>query len=464
MFFHHPKTAAIATLGCKVNSYESDQMAQKLREAGFILVDFSSRADVYLINTCCVTMLAAKKSRQMIHRARELNPNALVAALGCSVDRDDSLIKEGAIDLAVSNQEKPHLLEKLLPLLKAKESPATKASDAAETTHPLERPEPPFEAAFEDFESAKERTRAYLKIQDGCRQFCSYCIIPYVRGPLQSRPMGECLKEAKELVAKGYKEIVLTGIHVSSYRSEGTLTELLQGLNEIPGLERIRLSSLEPRLITASLIETWQTLPKLCPHFHLSLQSGCDKTLQEMNRHYTSAQYRESVRLLRSAFPNVALTADIIVGFPGESEEDHQASLAFVESMQFAEAHVFRYSKMQGTEAARRSDQIAPEIKKQRSKEMLLVTQKSSLRFMKAQIGLLQPVLIEERDPQSGMYLGHTTNYMKVAIDGISMNGKGPDESLIGSIKPVMLTAFTEHDTANHRASRLNQILKGELR
>lgn len=441
MDYQKNKSVAVCNMGCKVNSYEAQGMTELFQQAGYQIVEFSEKADVYLINTCTVTQIAARKSRQMIHRARKLNPQALVIAAGCYVDRDDSLIEEGVIDIAIPNRYKGDLL----------------AYIEAHEKHIEMKPSEESRLWITENEG---KTRAFLKVQDGCRQFCTYCIIPYVRGPLVSRPIEQCKKEAEGLAKNGYQEIVLTGIHLSSYGKgeDYDLGDLILAIAEIPEVKRIRLGSMEPRMITSSFIHKVSQTHKLCPHFHLSLQSGCDATLKAMNRRYSADEYRQAVALLKAAYPDVAVTTDIIVGFPGETEEDHKASLAFAEEIGFAEAHVFRYSKMEGTVAARRGDQIDGNVKKRRSEEMLKVTGAASESFMKRMQGQQVAVLLEEQDASTGYWTGYTPNYMKVAVEIPEQQ-----EFLQGQEVQVILDGYVNISSANHDAAGLEKILKGVL-
>ena len=441
MDYQKNKTVAVCNMGCKVNSYEAQGMTELFQQAGYQIVEFSEKADVYLINTCTVTQIAARKSRQMIHRARKLNPQALVIAAGCYVDRDDSLIEEGVIDIAIPNRYKGDLL----------------AYIEAHEKHIEMKPSEESRLWITENEG---KTRAFLKVQDGCRQFCTYCIIPYVRGPLVSRPIEQCKKEAEGLAKNGYQEIVLTGIHLSSYGKgeEYDLGDLILAIAEIPEVKRIRLGSMEPRMITASFIHKVGQTRKLCPHFHLSLQSGCDATLKAMNRRYSADEYRQAVALLKAAYPDVAVTTDIIVGFPGETEDDHKASLAFAEEIGFAEAHVFRYSKMEGTVAAKRGDQIDGNVKKRRSEEMLKVTGAASERFMEQMQGQQVAVLLEEKEESTGYWTGYTPNYMKVAVEIPEQQ-----ECLQGQEVQVIIGGYVNISSANHDAAGLEKILKGVL-
>lgn len=441
MDYQKKKTVAVCNMGCKVNSYEAQGMIELFQQAGYQIVEFSKKADVYLINTCTVTQIAARKSRQMIHRARKLNPAALVIAAGCYVDRDDSLIQEGVIDIAIPNRYKGNLLSYIEAHEKKIELTPSQETNLWITEN-------------------EGKTRAFLKVQDGCRQFCTYCIIPYVRGPLVSRPIEECKKEAEGLAKNGYQEIVLTGIHLSSYGKgeDYDLGDLILAIAEIPEVKRIRLGSMEPRMITSSFIYKIGQTKKLCPHFHLSLQSGCDVTLKAMNRRYSAEEYRQAVALLREAYPDVAVTTDIIVGFPGETEEDHKASLAFVEEIGFAESHVFRYSKMEGTVAAKRDDQIDGNVKKRRSEEMLQITGAASARFMLQMQQQRVSVLLEEQDVGTGYWTGYTPNYVKVAVEIPEK-----PESLQGREVQVIIDGYVNISSANHDAAGLEKILKGVL-
>ena len=464
------KTAALCTMGCKVNSYESQGMKELLENAGYTIVPFDTKADLYLINTCTVTQIAARKSRQMIHRARSLNQDALVIAAGCYVDRDDSLIKEGVIDLAVPNRRKAELIDIIDAFMAQRLVPEaiTGEENVPDTTEDLKLPCQ--EEAEKELSITKSegRTRAFLKIQDGCRQFCTYCIIPYVRGPLKSRPIADCVHEAALLAAQGFQEVVLTGIHVTSYGQdwamakekdpsvnvpEGDLGDLILAISKIDGIERIRLSSLEPRLITSEFLAKVAETSKLCPHFHLALQSGCDKTLKAMNRKYTSADFGRAAAMLREQYPDVALTTDIIVGFPGETEEDHAQSLQFVREIGFAEAHIFRYSPMQGTVAQKRKDQVDGQVKNRRSDEMLDVTRQSTLSFMQKMQGKVCEIILEELD-EDGYWTGYSPNYMRIAV-------KDFGGAFSGQKVKVKVDGYVEKRSANHDASGVDTILKG---
>jgi len=407
---------ACYTLGCKVNGYESQAIAELFEKHGFTLVDFDQPADVYLINTCTVTQIAARKSRQIIHRARKLNPKALVVACGCYVDQEKDTGKlDEVADLAISNKDKERLVAMVMEQLRLKEEPVE-------------------EELF--ITSSGSKTRAFLKVQDGCRQFCSYCIIPYVRGPLKSKPIEKAIAEAKALAANGCLEIVLTGIHLSSYgrdlEEDVDLADLILQLQNVEGIERIRLGSLEVGLITEEFIKKIKDVKKLCPHYHLSLQSGCAKTLKEMNRKYTPEQYQEAVYRLRKAFPEVAVTTDVIVGFPGESESDFDESYHFIENIGFAGVHVFQYSPREGTVAARRKDSVQAPVKKLRSEKMIHMTEIKAKSFYDKYKNTSVNVLLEDYNEKGKHWEGYTSNYCKVYVQDADKNLK---ENTIYSVK-----------------------------
>lgn len=368
---------------------------------------FQEKADIYIINTCTVTNMADRKSRQMLHRARKQNPEALVVACGCYVQAKDGE-QEECVDVVIGNNRKKDLIE----ILEAFESGKKKSEkEILDINHTNE---------YEELhlEKTAEHTRAYVKVQDGCNQFCTYCIIPYVRGRVRSRARDSVLGEIQKLADNGYKEAVLTGIHLSSYGidTNDSLLGLILAVHEIPGIQRIRLGSLEPRIITQEFVETLAELPKICPHFHLSLQSGCDDTLKRMNRRYTSEEYYEKCMLLRKYFTRPALTTDVIVGFPGETQEEFAQSKAFIDKVNFYETHVFKYSKREGTKAAAMKDQIPEEIKACRSNELLSLSRRKQEAYEDALLGTVQEVLMEEEILVGGeRYLtGHTREYVKV--------------------------------------------------
>ena len=406
------KKVALHNLGCKVNAYELEAVEQLLEARGYEIVPFEPGADIYIINTCTVTNIADRKSRQMLHRAKKMNPQALVAAVGCYAQaRGGELERDPAIDLVIGNNRKkeiPDLLEACL----------------RERRKHREVPDIGRERDYEPLRIAgtKEHTRAFLKVQDGCNQFCSYCIIPYTRGRVRSRDPQEVLREVQRLSVSGCREIVLSGIHLSSYGADfenGTgLLELIRLLHPVEGIARIRLGSLEPGIITERFAEQLSRLPKVCPHFHLSLQSGCDRTLRRMNRRYTSGEYLEKCRILRKYFKDPALTTDIITGFPGETEEDFRRSREFVEKVSFFETHVFPYSRREGTKAAKMEEQIPEAVKKERSHVLLELNRRQKEKYLKAALGRETEVLLEEREEFEGRpaWSGYTREYRKVLV------------------------------------------------
>ena len=440
------KSVALHNLGCKVNSYELDYMQQALRERGYKIVPFDDAADIYIVNTCTVTNIADRKSRQMLHRAKQLNPDAVVVAVGCYVQTGrEAVEKDESIDLAVGNHRKKDIVEILEAYLADRQDKTLQGTTIPDIGRIHE---------YEEMQLRKttEHTRAYIKIQDGCNQFCSYCVIPYARGRVRSRRMEDILQEIRGMVAAGYREAVLTGIHISSYgidfggsgRYDGRslLMDLVESIHEIQGLERIRIGSLEPRIITPETAERMAAMPKLCPHFHLSLQSGCDDTLKRMNRHYTVGEYYSSVKLLRSAFPYPAITTDVIAGFPGETEEEFQRTKEFLEKVCFYEMHVFKYSKRAGTAAAAMPGQVPEQVKTLRSRELLELTERQSKEFRSRYIGREAEVLMEEiRELRGRTYLlGHTKDYVKVAVD-VTENILS-DVSAINTVMSVPVTKF----------------------
>ncbi len=425
------ENVALYNLGCKVNSYEMEVMRQMFREKGYRIVSFDEKADIYIVNTCTVTNIADRKSRQMLHRARQLNPDAVVVAVGCYVQTGrEAVEKDPAVDLAVGNNRKKDIvaiLEAYLRERKDKTLGGATILDIART----------YEYEEMQLKGTAEHTRAYIKIQDGCNQFCSYCAIPYARGRVRSRRQEDILREIRGLAEAGYREAVLTGIHISSYgidfNGSGRLVELVEGIGEIPGLDRIRLGSLEPRIVTPETAKRLAAIPQLCPHFHLSLQSGCDATLKRMNRRYTTGEYYKSVEALREAFHEPAITTDVIVGFPGETEEEFARTKEFLEKVRFYEMHVFKYSRRAGTAAASMPDQVPEPMKAQRSGQLLDMEKQQSEAFRRRYIGRTVEVLLEEERRMEGRTycIGHTKDYVKVAVDttertekdGIAING-----------------------------------------
>lgn len=444
------KKAALHNLGCKVNSYETEAMQQMLEDAGYKIVPFAEKADVYVINTCSVTNMADRKSRQMLHRAKKQNPNSIVVAAGCYVQtKEAEAMVDEAIDIIIGNNKKHELvakIEEFLTQLSLKEETITNApiknqeviSDNKRITEPYEdrcakemqgfshkieaitdinKEKQEFEELY--LEKPSEHTRAFLKVQDGCNQFCSYCIIPFARGRVRSRNAESVLEEVTRLAQNGYKEVVLTGIHLSSYGIETgeSLLHLIQKIHEVEGIRRIRLGSLEPKIVTEEFAFALSKLEKICPHFHLSLQSGCNETLQRMNRKYTAEEYAKGCEILRKYFKHPAITTDVIVGFPQETEEEFETTKAFLENIHFYEMHIFKYSKRAGTKAAVMKGQIPEHIKQERSAILLSLGEKMSEEFRQYYLGTKQEVLFEERCEIDGKsyFVGYTKEYVKVA-------------------------------------------------
>ncbi len=406
------RKAALHNLGCKVNAYETEAMQQLLEEAGYEIVPFQEKADVYVINTCSVTNIADRKSRQMLHRAKKMNPDAVVVAAGCYVQAaGEELKKDAAIDVIIGNNRKKDLVPLLDEYFAGKHVEEDSLIDIGKTRE--------YEALH--INKIADHTRAFIKIQDGCNQFCSYCIIPYTRGRVRSRKPEEIMEEIKGLVDKGYREVVLTGIHLSSYGLDLdgiTLLDLMVKIDKIQGLERLRLGSLEPRIVTEEFTRTLAGLRTICPHFHLSLQSGCDATLKRMNRRYTTEEYEKGCQILRKYFDRPAITTDVIVGFPQETEEEFAQTVEFLKRIHFYEMHVFKYSRRAGTRAADMPGQLTENQKGQRSDVLLKLDQEMSLEYRKSFLGEEKEVLMEEKIVIDGTeYLvGHTREYVKAAI------------------------------------------------
>lgn len=405
------KKAALHNLGCKVNAYETEAMQHLLEEAGYEIVPFTQKADVYVINTCSVTNMADRKSRQMLHKAKKNNPDSIVVATGCYVQTSEKeVLNDLSVDIVIGNDRK-HDLVRLL-----EEYSLDSVND---TVDDINDGKHDFEELFID--QTKEHTRAFIKVQDGCNQFCSYCIIPYARGRVRSRRFENVIAEVERLAANGFKEVVLTGIHLSSYGvdfEEATgLLELIQAVNAVKGIERIRLGSLEPKIVTEHFASELSKLDKICPHFHLSLQSGCDATLKRMNRKYTTKEYERGCELLRKYFVHPAITTDVIVGFPGETEEEFEQTEAYLEHIHFYEMHIFKYSKRKGTRAAVMPDQIDEQIKAARSEKLIALGHDMSKAFRKFYIGKNEEVLFEEKAVigDKEYFVGYTKEYVKVA-------------------------------------------------
>lgn len=405
------KKAALHNLGCKVNAYETEAMQHLLEEAGYEIVPFTQKADVYVINTCSVTNMADRKSRQMLHKAKKNNPDSIVVAAGCYVQTSEKeVLNDLSVDIVIGNDRK-HDLVRLL-----EEYSLDSVND---TVDDINDGKHDFEELFID--QTKEHTRAFIKVQDGCNQFCSYCIIPYARGRVRSRRFENVIAEVERLAANGFKEVVLTGIHLSSYGVDFEeavgLLELIQAVNAVKGIERIRLGSLEPKIVTEHFASELSKLDKICPHFHLSLQSGCDATLKRMNRKYTTKEYERGCELLRKYFVHPAITTDVIVGFPGETEEEFEQTKAYLEHIHFYEMHIFKYSKRKGTRAAVMPDQIDEQIKAARSEKLIALGHDMSKEFRKFYIGKNDEALFEEKAVigDKEYFVGYTKEYVKVA-------------------------------------------------
>ena len=404
------KKAAFHTLGCKVNTYETDAMEQMMRDGGYDIVPFEKGADVYIINTCSVTNMADHKSRQMLRRARKMNPDAVVVAVGCYVQADpQKAVEDTGADLVIGNNRKKDLLQILHDFMEGRGHNAViNIGDERE---------------YEELElgTIMDHTRAYIKVQDGCNQFCSYCIIPYTRGRIRSRKPEDVVQEIKRLAKEGIKEVVLTGIHLSSYGKdwgeENGLLHLIEKIHDNDGIERIRLGSLEPRIITDEFTERLGKLDKICPHFHLSLQSGCDTVLKRMNRHYTTGEYLKGCERLRTVFKNPAITTDVIVGFPGETEEEFEQTKEFLKKVRFYEMHIFKYSPRKGTRAAVMPEQIPESVKTERSNCLLQMEKELSEEYRKSFIGKEMKILLESilHTEQGDYMLGHSREYVKAA-------------------------------------------------
>ena len=459
------RKVALHNLGCKVNSYELDVIGQKLEEKGYKIVPFDEKADIYVINTCTVTNMADRKSRQMLHQAKKRNPEAIVVAVGCYVQTGmEQVLQDAGIDLAVGNNKKKDLVEILEAYLEDREG-ACNFDKTMNDTSVID-----INATF-DYEEMQlthtaEHTRAYIKVQDGCNQFCSYCIIPYARGRVRSRHLDSIRQEITGLAKAGYKEIVLTGIHISSYGIDfedeawakgqcvdkpqvnerkdysgaGKLLDLIERIHDIEGIERIRIGSLEPRIVTAESAKRLAALPKLCPHFHLSLQSGCDETLKRMNRRYDTAQFKASVQALRDAFGNPAITTDVIVGFPAETEEEFAQTVNYLEEISLYEMHIFKYSMRKGTRAAAMKEQVLEAVKTRRSAVLLDMEARKSKEYRSQFVDSVVKVLFEENKEMNGRtyMIGHTREYVKVAVE--------TSQNLTNQILEVQIKEFLEDD------------------
>ena len=418
---------ALHNLGCKVNAYETEAMQQMLEAAGYEIVPFEPGADIYVINTCTVTNIADRKSRQMLHKAKKMNPDAIVVAAGCYVQADTKKAEaDASIDIIIGNNKK----QELISILENYRSGQQKTTECVDINHTKE-----YEKL--EIDRTEEHTRAYLKVQDGCNQFCTYCMIPYARGRIRSKKTEDVVGEVKRLAASGCQEVVLTGIHLSSYGKERpeeqeNLLTLIQAVHEVDGIERIRLGSLEPGIITKEFAKAISSLPKVCPHFHLSLQSGCDATLKRMNRKYTSGEYYDRCQILRKYFDHPALTTDVIVGFPGETEEDFEETLDVVRKVRYDSAFTFIYSKRSGTPAAAKEDQVPEEVVKDRFDRLLAQVQEIARERSSRFEGTVQEVLVESvNDQDASLVTGRMGNNLLVHFPG--------DASMIGTFKQIHL-------------------------
>ncbi len=418
------KTVAFCTLGCKVNQYETNAMIEQFIKKGYTIKEFNEKADIYIINTCTVTNMADRKSRQMLRRAKELNPNSIIVACGCYAQvAKEELEKIPEIDLIYGTNEKNKIADLVDSLGTSHFASSIPLASKTENDNKIKETKVTdvmYQKEFLDFgvTDYTEKTRAVIKVQDGCDRFCSYCIIPYARGHIRSRKIQNVVEEIKTIAQKGIKEVIITGIHVASYgrdiKENIGLIDLLEEINKIDGIKRIRLGSLEPTLITEEFLERLTKLEKICDHFHLSLQSGCDETLKRMNRRYTTEEFKKCTELLRKAYPNVALTTDIIVGFPGETDEEFNKTYEFLKEINFYQMHIFKYSPRKGTKAAVMPNQIDGNIKEQRSAKLIELSHNNEIKYNEEEIGKELEVLWEEKE---GEYIkGHTTNYKVVKI------------------------------------------------
>lgn len=411
------RKAALHNLGCKVNAYETEAMQELLEENGYEIVPFEPGADVYVINTCTVTNIADRKSRQMLHKARKMNPDAVIVAAGCYVQARGTGA-DPCIDIVIGNNRKKELIPILEEYFQEREGKRYGIHGEREVKAALLNLEKP--CGYEELALSKqaEHTRANVKVQDGCNQFCSYCIIPYARGRVRSRKLEDVAEEVQRLAANGYKEVVLTGIHLSSYGVDTgeSLLSLIRAVHQTDGILRIRLGSLEPGIITEEFAAELSALPKVCPHFHLSLQSGCNSVLKRMNRRYSAEEYEEKCGILRKAFKDPAITTDVIVGFPGETEEEFEESRAFIDRIHFYETHIFKYSMRRGTRAAGMEGQVPERVKAARSGVLIAMGKQKKREYEERLLGRTVEVLIEEAVLQDGelWQTGHTREYVKV--------------------------------------------------
>ncbi len=426
------KTISTFTLGCKVNQYESEAVSSIFEQNGYEIVSFEQDSDVYIINTCTVTNLSDRKSRQAIRKAKKTNPDAIVIVMGCYAQTSsEEVLKIPGVNMVIGTKDRGRIME-YVERIEAGECRINAVDNIMASR------------SFEELKLStyKERTRAYLKIQEGCSQFCAYCIIPYARGPIRSRKPDDIIEEVRHLADSGFLEVVLTGIHLASYGREigdTNLLDIIEKIHIIDGIKRIRLGSIEPTTITKEFVEAAGRLPKLCPHFHLSLQSGCDKTLAEMNRKYNTDEYRKSVELLKNNIPDVAITTDLMVGFPGETEDDFLKSRDFAEEIGFSKIHVFKYSPRKGTPAAEMKNQVSPEEKERRSEIMLSLSDELEKKYLERFAGRDMEVLYEqEMQGEDGYIEGLTNNYIRVMAKGdIGLKGKLIETELL-KVKGVL--------------------------
>lgn len=431
---------AFYTLGCKVNQYETEAMSEIFENSGYETVDFSEKADVYLINTCTVTGLSARKSRQMIRRAKTVNNQAIVAVVGCYPQTSpDEVTDIPGVDIIIGTKERGRILEYI-------ESVRTQGCKVNAVSNIMKN------NSFEELriDRYKGRTRAFIKIQDGCSQFCSYCIIPYARGPVRSRPPEDIMAEVLKLADNGFKEVVLTGIHVASYGKDlmsTSLLDLIKRIHVVEGISRIRLGSIEPSTITGEFAAVAGSLEKLCPHYHISLQSGCDETLKRMNRKYTTEEYKKVIQLLRNNVKDAAFTTDVMVGFPGETNEEFEKTYKYLEEISFAQMHVFKFSPRKGTPAALLAGQADSAVKEERSGRVIKLSAENMLKFKRKHIGRIMPVLYEQKvKSMEGFFEGLTSNYIRVLCKGNdNMKGRIMETSLLSAKDDYMLGQISEH-------------------
>ena len=444
------KSVAFLSLGCKVNAYETESIKEMFKNVGYEIRQFNEAADIYIVNTCTVTNIADRKSRQMLHRAKKLNPEAVVVAVGCYVQAPQSKLEDDdLVDILVGTRGKSSVLDLVEEYIRSNKERDFKHSVVKEGE---ENKDWSYDSG--EVNAAGGKTRANIKIQDGCDQFCTYCIIPFVRGRIRSRDMERIIEETERLARAGYKEMVLTGIHIGSYGrdidGESRMLALLTKLNKVEGDFRIRLGSVEPRLITEEFLQGLVKLKKVCPHFHLSLQSGSTTVLKRMNRHYSADEYLTSVNLLKKYYDRPGLTTDIIVGFPGESDEEFEETAAFVKEVGFLKVHVFPYSKRDGTYAAKMSEQVAPEIKKRREDRLIAICEEVAKEYLNSFNGDSERVLLEEEIKGREDYiLGHTDRYIEVAVPKFLLKGREDADTEFIGVKELMVSDASDNALSN---------------